>query len=132
MPCLGGPILDGCVYNVSISGSGDSGGPCWGTTPQYALFFCFPLHKPSCLFKALEQGYQEEYNRIYFPKIFLSLSAHKFVVVIVAAIEYSSSALTMGFEVRLRLLFPVMTFYFMSFLLLKKNSILWFPGSTSL
>lgn len=54
-----------------------------------------------------------------------------FVVVIIALVEYIvTGALMMGFEVRLDLLALVMTFHFMSFLLLKENSILWFPGST--
>lgn len=108
MFCLGGLILDDCVYSISISGSGGLGAPCWRTAPQNALLFCFPLHKSSYLFKAPEQWYQEECNRIYFPKIFLLLSAHNFVVVIVAVVEYSSSALTMGFEGRLQLLSLVM------------------------
>lgn len=44
-------------------------------------------------------------------------------------IGWSSRALTLGFEVRLVLSSPVITFQFMSPLFLKKNSILEFPGS---
>lgn len=38
---LGGLILAGSVCCVPISGSGDSGSPCYRTAPQYALLFCF-------------------------------------------------------------------------------------------
>lgn len=41
---------------------------------------------------------------------------------VIAVVEYSISGLTMGFEVRLELFSPVMTFHFMSPPLFKKNN----------
>lgn len=62
---LGGLILAGSVCCVPISGSGDSGSPCYRTAPQYALLFCFIIiiiisHKKSCgkmILKGIKQSF---------------------------------------------------------------------------
>lgn len=75
--CLGGLIWSDCVCSVPISGSGSLGEPMLEYSPLICPLFCFPFHKSSYLFKVLTtKWYQEEYSRIYFPKVFLLLSAH--------------------------------------------------------
>lgn len=53
-----------------------------------------------------------------------------FLLSLLLLLKIVAGALMVGFEVRLGLLSPVMTFYFKSFLLLQENGILWSPGST--
>lgn len=116
---LGGLILVGGVCCVPISGSGNLGSPCWRTAPQYALLFCILFHTKSSG-KMISTGIKQS----LFSQFFLLLLAQDFRLWWWCdVVEYSSHALTMGFEVRLELLSAVITFHFMSLLLLERNGI---------
>lgn len=108
-----------CVCSIPIS-SVDFGARCWSLSVSCHSSFSFEECCHTCL-KLWQNDIQRNKAGLTLLWSF-SCCLPAISDFVIAVVEYSSSGLTMGFEVRLELFSPVMTFHFMSPPLFKKNN----------